>query len=127
MHISSIHICWYKGQGHLQRSRSNIKVIFLNVTFRGHECFTNKSWLLFFFVIASVIFLNRIVNSVKGQEFGPDLIESIMDDRINVAQMTISVFDRKENIVGKEKKNWLLVFSSFRVVKLVLDLERMKE
>ena len=77
-------------------------------------------------MIASVIFLNRIVNSVKGQEFGPDLIESIMDDRINVAQMT-SVFDRKENIVGKEKKNWLLVFSSFRVVKLVFDLERMKE
>ena len=28
-HISSICICWYQGQSHLQRSRSNIKVTFL--------------------------------------------------------------------------------------------------
>ena len=41
-HISSICICWY--QGHLQRSRSNIKVTFLKKwPFRGHSCFTNTS------------------------------------------------------------------------------------
>ena len=37
-------ICWYQGQGHLQRSRSNIKVTFLKKwPFRGHSCFTNTS------------------------------------------------------------------------------------
>ena len=36
--FSSICICWYQGQGHLQRSRSNIKV-----TFQRHSCFTNTS------------------------------------------------------------------------------------
>ena len=43
-HISSICICWYQGQGHLQRSRSNIKVTFLKKwPFLGHSCFTNTS------------------------------------------------------------------------------------
>ena len=43
-HISSICICWYQGQGHLQRSRSNIKVTFLKKwPFWGHLCFTNTS------------------------------------------------------------------------------------
>ena len=46
-HISSICICWYQGQGHLQRSRSNIKVTFLKKwPFRGHSCFTNTSCFL---------------------------------------------------------------------------------
>ena len=41
-HISSIRICWYQGQGHLQRSRSNINVVFLKKRpFRGHSYFTN--------------------------------------------------------------------------------------
>ena len=43
-HISSICICWYQGQGHLQRSRSNIKITFLKRwPFLGHSCFTNTS------------------------------------------------------------------------------------
>ena len=40
-HISSICICWYQSQGHLQRSRSNTKVTFpKKLPFRGHSCFT---------------------------------------------------------------------------------------
>ena len=47
-HISSICICWYQGQGHLQRSRSNIKVTFLKQwPFWGHSCFTNTSCFFF--------------------------------------------------------------------------------
>ena len=43
-HISSICICLYQGQGHLQRSRSDKKVTFLkNLPFLGHSCFTNTS------------------------------------------------------------------------------------
>ena len=43
-HISSICICWYQGQGHPQRSRSNVEVTFLKKwSFRGHLCFTSTS------------------------------------------------------------------------------------
>ena len=37
----------------------------------------------------------------KRQNFGHDQIESICRQKINVAQMMISVFDRIEKIVGK--------------------------
>ena len=38
----------FKGQGHLYRSRSNIKVTFLKKwPFRGHSCFTNTSFFLY--------------------------------------------------------------------------------
>ena len=48
-YISSICICWYQVQGHLQRSRSNIKFTFLKKwAFRGHSCFTNTFCLLSF-------------------------------------------------------------------------------
>ena len=33
--------------------------------------------------------------------FGQDQIQSIADDKLNVARMTISLFDRVENTVGK--------------------------
>ena len=45
--MSSIHI-WYQGQVHLQRSRSNIRVMFLKRwVFWGHWCFTNTSCFVF--------------------------------------------------------------------------------
>ena len=48
--MSSIHICWYQGQGHLQRSRSNIKVTFLKKRpLCGHSCLTNTSYFFGFF------------------------------------------------------------------------------
>ena len=38
-----------KGQGHLQWSRSNIRVMFLKKwVFRGHKCFTNTSYSIMF-------------------------------------------------------------------------------
>ena len=44
--LSSIHISWYQGQGHLQRSGSNIRVMFLKRwVFQGHKYFTNTSCL----------------------------------------------------------------------------------
>ena len=47
-HISLIHISWYQGQGHLQRSRSNIRVMCLKRwVFQGHLCFRNTSCFFF--------------------------------------------------------------------------------
>ena len=43
-----------KSKGHLQRSRSNIKVSFLKKwPFRGHSCFTNTSCLFLKIIITS--------------------------------------------------------------------------
>ena len=67
-HISSIYICWNQSQGHLQRSRSNIKVTFLKKwLFWGHSCFTNTSCSTMF----AKAFCHRVFKTwdcvVKGQ------------------------------------------------------------
>ena len=40
-------------------------------------------------------------------------LEAFADDILNVAKITISVFDRVENIVGRRRKCWLPAFSPF--------------
>ena len=49
------------------------------------------------------------------KKFGCDQIESInfAEDKLNVAKMTISVFDRVEKIVGKVENAGYSVFSVF--------------
>ena len=48
---------------------------------------------------------NKILDMTK--------LKAFTDDKINVAQIMISVFDWVENTVGKGVKCWILAFSSF--------------
>ena len=60
-----IHIFWYQGQGHLQRSRSNIRVMFLKRwVFLGHYCFTNTSCFFFKLLIPYIGFLDKCHTSI---------------------------------------------------------------
>ena len=51
---------------------------------------------------------NRILIITKLKEFA--------DDKLNVAEMTISVFDRVKKHCGKRRKCWLPAFSPFTTV-----------
>ena len=51
----------------------------------------------------------------KRQDFRHDQMSAFADDRINVAQMMISAFDRVENKV-KRRKRWLPACSSFPTI-----------
>ena len=43
-------------------------------------------------------------------------LKALADDKLNVAKMTISLFDSVENTVGKRRKCWLPAFSPFPTV-----------
>ena len=40
-------------------------------------------------------------------------LKAVADDNLNIAKMTISLFDRAENTEEKRRKCWLPAFSSF--------------
>ena len=43
-------------------------------------------------------------------------LKALADDKLKVAKMRISLFDRVENTVGKGEKCWLPAFSPFPTV-----------
>ena len=43
-------------------------------------------------------------------------LKGFADDKINVAEIIFSLYDRVENIVGKKRKCWLPAFSNFHTL-----------
>ena len=63
---------------------------------------------IFFWVSLKPLSNNKFLDMTKLKAFA--------DDKLNIAKMTISLCDRVENNVGKEKKCWSPAFSSFPTV-----------
>ena len=72
------------------------------------------------FVILGTMFLlfdRGLFNSLPNNKIlDVTKLKACADDKLNVTRMTISLFNRVENIVEKGEKCWLPAFSSFSAV-----------
>ena len=79
----------------MERSRSD-----------SNECnFSDTIILLFYCVIFNPLPNDKILDMTKLKAFA--------DNKLNIAKMSISLFDRVENIVGKTEKCWFQHFLLF--------------